>query len=53
MFETDDIQAFYEHIHGRGVGCIGHIRKEEYGYLLTLEDPDGHWFEVYQGVSFL
>jgi metallothiol transferase len=31
-----------------GIKLIGEIRDEEYGSLLTFEDPDGHWLEIYQ-----
>ncbi len=48
MFETENIQAFYTRALALGIVCIGGIREEEYGSLLTLEDPDGHWLEIYQ-----
>ncbi|GAB0481678.1 VOC family protein [Alistipes indistinctus] len=48
MFETADIAAFYSRLLADGVKCIGGVREEAYGYLLTVEDPDGHWFELFQ-----
>jgi metallothiol transferase len=48
MFEVKDIETFYDDATGKGIKCIGGIRNERYGSLLTFEDPDGHWLEVYQ-----
>lgn len=48
MFEVKDIEAFYNDASGKGVKFINGIRDEEYGRLLTFEDPDGHWLEAYQ-----
>jgi metallothiol transferase len=48
MFEVEDIQEFYDMAVGKKIKLIGEIRNEEYGKLLTVEDPDGHWLEVYQ-----
>jgi metallothiol transferase len=48
MFETEDIQKFYDMAIEAGIKLIGEIRDEEYGSLLTFEDPDGHWLEIYQ-----
>jgi metallothiol transferase len=48
MFETEDIQKFYNMAIEAGIKLIGEVRNEEYGSLLTFEDPDGHWLEIYQ-----
>ncbi len=48
MLETKDIVAFYRNLLAKGVKCIGEIREETYGFLLTIEDPDGHWLELFQ-----
>lgn len=48
MFETPDIAAAHGNLVAGGVKCIGGIREESYGWLLTVEDPDGHWFELFQ-----
>jgi metallothiol transferase len=48
MFETDDIETFYKIGVESGIKFIGQIRNESYGKLLTFEDPDGHWLEVFQ-----
>lgn len=48
MFEVDDIVRFRDEALANGVKLAGDIRNEPYGSLLTFEDPDGHWLEVYQ-----
>lgn len=48
MFETEDINLFYKTGMKDGIKFIGNIRNESYGKLLTFEDPDGHWLEVFQ-----
>lgn len=48
MFGTDDLKSLQEKLAGQGVTFIGGIREEADGCLLTFEDPDGHWLEVYQ-----
>ncbi|MDR1182012.1 MAG: VOC family protein [Bacteroidales bacterium] len=48
MFEAKDIREFYDMAVSEKIKLIGEIRNEEYGELLTFEDPDGHWLEVYQ-----
>lgn len=48
MFETEDIELVYAELKDKGVRTVGGIRTEPYGKLLTFEDPDGHWLELYQ-----
>ena len=50
MFETDDIEQEKKHMLNLGVKIIGDIRNEPYGKLLTFEDPDGHWLELYEKI---
>jgi metallothiol transferase len=48
MFEVDDIEQHKNRLLGIGVKLIGEIRNESYGKLLTFEDPDRHWLELYE-----
>lgn len=48
MFQTDDINTDKERLLEAGVVLIGDIRRESYGFLLTFEDPDGHWLELFE-----
>ena len=48
MFEVARIEEMQEHLISLGVKRIGSIRKEPYGKLLTFEDPDGHWLEIFE-----
>ena len=50
MFETNNIELVYKELNEKKVKMIGEIRTEPYGKLLTFEDPDGHWLEIYQGL---
>lgn len=50
MFETNNIELVYKELKEKKVKMIGEIRTEPYGKLLTFEDPDGHWLEIYQGL---
>ncbi|MDO4763381.1 MAG: VOC family protein [Flavobacteriaceae bacterium] len=49
MFEVDDMESLYEELKRKGIHFIGSIRNENYGKLLTFEDPDGNWFELFEG----
>ncbi|MBI5733322.1 MAG: VOC family protein [Candidatus Kerfeldbacteria bacterium] len=48
MFQIDDIEAMQRKLEGSGVKLIGGIRNESYGKLLTFEDPNGHWLELFE-----
>lgn len=48
MFQTDDIELSKILFINNGIKLIGDIRNESYGKLLTFEDPDGHWLELYE-----
>lgn len=48
MFQTGDIEAMQKHLEENGVKTIGEIKNESYGKLLTFEDPNGHWLELFE-----
>ena len=48
MFEVDDIEKMKKKLLSNKVKLIGAIRAESYGKLLTFEDPDGHWLELFE-----
>ena len=48
MFETNDIENFYKRAMEHKITLITPIREELYGKLFTIEDPDGHWIEVFE-----
>lgn len=48
MFEVRDIDAVARRLKRASVRTPGGIRVEPYGKLLTFEDPDGHWLELYE-----
>lgn len=48
MFEVNDIVQYKVLMLNSGIKLIGDIRTESYGKLLTFEDPDGHWLELYE-----
>lgn len=48
MFEVDNIEKYKELLLKANVKLIGDILNEAYGKLLTIEDPDGHWLEIFQ-----
>ena len=47
MFEVDDLNQAKKRIELGGIKIIN-IREEEYGKLLTFEDPNGHWLELFE-----
>lgn len=51
MFEVTDIKRTQKELLCKNVKLVGSIRKEKYGKLLTFEDPDGHWLELYERKS--
>lgn len=48
MFEVENIEEFAEHFRKNNIRTIGDIREESYGKLLTFEDPNGHWLELFE-----
>ena len=48
MFEVKNMEAAKERLDEKGVKIIGDIRIEDYGKLLTFEDPNGHWLELFE-----
>ena len=48
MFQVDDIEEMKSRLAEAGAKFVGEIRDEEYGKLLTLEDPNGHWLELFE-----
>lgn len=48
MFEVDNIEKYKELLLKANVKLIGDILNEAYGKLLTIEDPDGNWLEIFQ-----
>ena len=51
MLQVDDIEEMKKLLLAHQVKLIGDIRSEEYGKLLTFEDPDGHWLELFEPES--
>lgn len=48
MFEVNDIDQCKMQLLNFRVTLVGDIRDESYGRLLTFEDPDGHWLELFE-----
>lgn len=48
MFQVDDIEQMKSKLIKNNVKLINNIRNEEYGKLLTFEDPNGHWLELFE-----
>lgn len=48
MFEVDNIESLYEELKSKNVCFISTIRYENYGKLLTFENPDGNWLEFFE-----
>lgn len=48
MFKVKDILKCKQSLIKTNIKLIGDIRNEPYGKLLTFEDPDGHWLELYE-----
>ena len=48
MFQVKDIEKMKLKLLEHKVKLIGDIRKEKYGKLLTFEDPNGHWLELFE-----
>jgi len=51
MFQVDDMQAMKNILIDNHVKVMGDIRNEVYGKLLTFEDPNGHWLELYEPIK--
>ncbi len=48
MFQVGDINKMKVRLIENNVTLIGDIRQENYGKLLTFEDPNGHWLELFE-----
>jgi metallothiol transferase len=48
MFQVDDIKTMQKRLEENGVRVIAGIRNHSYGKLLTFEDPNGHWLELFE-----
>lgn len=48
MFTTNNVQKAVDKLSQAGVILPKGIREESYGKLLTVQDPDGHWFELFE-----
>jgi len=48
MFQVENIEEFKKRLESYRIKLIGDIRKEDYGKLLTFEDPNGHWLELFE-----
>ncbi len=49
MFRVDNIAKAKNKLKAEGVKII-QVKKESYGTLLTFEDPNGHWLELFEPV---
>jgi len=47
-FEVKDIQATVAELKKKGVRMEMEPRKEEFGWLAIVTDPDGYWVQLYQ-----
>ena len=47
VFETDDIDASYRELSGRGVSFTGEPKREPFGGWAELTDPDGNSFGLH------
>lgn len=46
-FEVEDIEAEFERLKKEGVKVVQEVyHVEDYGYIATLEDPDGNYFQI-------
>ena len=50
MFEVEDLEEMKQLLHKKKVKIVK-IREESYGKLLTFEDPNGHWLELFEPKS--
>ena len=48
MLQVDNLQQMHQELTKQGVRIVGKIRIEPYGKILTIEDPNGHWLELFQ-----
>lgn len=48
MFLVNNIEDWQNHLKKQKVTLIGHIRNLSYGKLLTFQDPNGHWLELFE-----
>ena len=48
MFQVGNMEQAKRQLEEKGVKIVGDIRNEDYGKLLTFEDPNGHWLELFE-----
>lgn len=48
MFQVDNIEEERIRLEEARVKLVGDIRSEDYGKLLTFEDPNGHQLELFE-----
>jgi catechol 2,3-dioxygenase-like lactoylglutathione lyase family enzyme len=48
VFDTDDVQATYEELKGRGVEFMGPPAERPYGIEALFKDNSGNWFSLTQ-----
>lgn len=51
MFQVNDIEKMKAKFLDNNVKLIGDIREEKYGKVLTFEDPNGHWLELFEPIE--
>jgi metallothiol transferase len=50
MFQVDNLESIRRELDENSVKII-QVRDKAYGRLLTFEDPNGHWLELFQPKS--
>lgn len=48
MFQIENMEEAKRRLEEKGAKIIGDIRVKDYGKLLTFEDPNGHWLELFE-----
>ncbi len=45
---VDDLDATVAELKGRGVDLVGEVVTESFGRMITVKDPDGNQFELFE-----
>lgn len=48
MLEASDLETAQKELEKKGVKFVGEIRRDSYGNILTFQDPNGHWLELFE-----
>ncbi len=48
---TEDLDGTVAALRQRGVGFVGEITTEEFGRFITVQDPDGNAFELFESAD--